>query len=134
MFPFVAIAGAISAAASVIKGASWIADQLDSSRTTSAGSKVGVKPQTEAKASSFEAALAAQAAGQTLPGGSTSAEAAKNSTPYAWVQPTRGTDYDTLARMQAGLAAYGHIGERHGNDAGSARQSSADGRAPITRS
>jgi hypothetical protein len=28
------------------------------------------------------------------------------------------TQYDVLARMNAGIVAYNHIGERHGNHAG----------------
>jgi hypothetical protein len=132
MFPIIAVAGAISAAASVIKGAAWLADQFDSTKAAAADGKTVAKPRTEAKVSPFEAALAAQAAGQSVPGRGADAAPAKNSTPFVMARPANGIDYDSLARMQAGLAAYGHVGDRHGQDP---REPSGRGEdAPITRS
>jgi hypothetical protein len=134
MFPLIAIAGAISAVASVAKGASWLSAHVGSSKTASAGGNAEVKSQTSAKASPFEAMLAAQAAGQTLPGNAAGASLAKGATQSAMVPPIHGTDYDTLARMKAGMAAYSHIGERHGNHAGAAGTSGSDDDKPVTRS
>lgn len=121
MFPLIAIGGAISAVASVIKGASWLSDKLGSSQAAgAAGAKPGAKAQTDAKFAPFAAALAAQAAGQTLPGSSSGAATGQISATSAAVPLMHGTDYDSLARMQAGMAAYSHIGERHGNHSGAA--------------
>ena len=50
MFPLIAIAGAISAVASVAKGASWLSAHVGASKTASAGGNAEVKPQTSAKA------------------------------------------------------------------------------------
>jgi hypothetical protein len=62
MFPLAIIAGVVGAVASAAKGASWLSDQLDSTKgSASAGGKTEAKPATTAKASQFEAALAAQA-------------------------------------------------------------------------
>ena len=63
---------------------------------------------TDAKATSFEAALAAQVAGQGLPT-SPPAPAAR----VVAATPPHGTDYDALARMKAGLFAYGQVGPHH---------------------
>jgi hypothetical protein len=133
MFPIIAIGGAISAVASVIKGASWVSDRLSASGSASTGGKDAAKPTAAAKASPFEAALAAQAAGQTLPGSSTRSAAAASAAQAATVPPGHVTDYDTVARMKAGMAAYTHIGERHGNHAGVATLQGADDDKPITR-
>jgi hypothetical protein len=138
MFPIIAIGGAISAVASVIKGVSWLSDKLGSSTAAAASGKAGVKSATEAKVSPFEDALAAQAAGQTVPGSGAGNATAGNPPLYAMVQPTHGTDYDTLARMKAGMAAYGHIGEHHGNHPGAGKPAGSpvgsDDDRPVTRS
>ena len=134
MFPLIAIAGAISAVASVAKGASWLSAHVGASKTASAGGNAEVKPQTSAKASPFETVLAAQAAGQTLPGNAAGASLAKGATPSAIASPIHGTDYATLARMQAGMAAYSRIGDHQRNHAGAAGSTGADDDKPITRS
>jgi hypothetical protein len=134
MFPLIAIAGAISAVASVAKGASWLSAHVGASKTASAGGNAEVKPRASGKASPFEAVLAAQAAGQTLPGNATGSPAAKSAAPSAMVSPIHGTDYDTLARMQAGMAAYSRIGDHHGNHAGAAGSTGSEDDKPITRS
>lgn len=135
MFPLIAIGGVIGAVVSAIQGASWLSDHLDSSKAASAGGKAAAKPPAEAKVSPFEAALAAQAAGQTLPGSGSSAASANSPTPAtAIVPPIHGTDYDTLARMKAGIVAYSHIGERHGNHAGAVKPPGSDDNKPITQS
>jgi hypothetical protein len=103
MFPLIAIAGAISAVASVAKGASWLSAHVGAAKTASADGNAHGKPQTSAKASPFEAVLAAQAAGQTLP------VSARHQPTARCTAPT-----DALARMKAGLVAYNHVGEHHG--------------------
>jgi hypothetical protein len=110
MFPLLAIGGVIGAVMSVAKGASWLSDQLDATKNAaSAGGKSETRPATDAKATSFEATLAAQVAGQSLPA-STPAPSAQ----VAGVTATQpGTDYDALARMRAGVFAYSHVGEHH---------------------
>ncbi len=109
MFPIVAIGGVIGAVFSVAKGASWLADQLDSSKSTaSVGGKGEAKPATSeaaTKASPFEAALSAQVAGQTLPASPSAAS----------VPVLHAPDYDASARIKAGVVAYNHIGEHRGN-------------------
>ena len=45
-----------------------------------------------------------------------------------------GTVYDSLARMNAGMAAYSQIGEHHGNRAGVTRPPGADDDKPVTQS
>jgi hypothetical protein len=133
MFPLIAIAGVISAVASAAKGASWLSDKVNPTGTAAAsGGKTGVKPPTDAKVSPFEATLAAQAAGQTLPGSSTGTVVATRPMTSPMVPPIHGTDYDSLARMQAGLTAYGQIGQHHGNHAGSAKPPGAEDGKPIT--
>jgi hypothetical protein len=128
MLPFIAIGGAISAAATVIKGASWLADKLGSSKAaTSAAYKARIAP--------FEAALAAQAAGQTVPVSGTAATRAESPAASAMIlPPSHGTDYDALARMNAGMLAYNRIGEHHGNRAGADNPTGAGGDRPIMRS
>jgi len=128
MFPLLAIGGVIGAVVSVAKGASWLSDQLDSTKNAaSAGGKLESRPANEAKTSPFEAALAAQVAGQSLP--------TSTATPSAQVASVtamqHGTDYDALARMKAGAFAYSHLGEHHshqkpashGSDAATVAQS-----------
>jgi hypothetical protein len=128
MLPLIAIGGAISAVASVIKGVSWVADQLGSSKAATAAAD-------KAKIAPFEAALAAQAAGQTVPGsGGTAALPANTPAPIGIVPTTHGTDYDTLARMQAGFAAYNHIGEHRANHAGADNKTATNDVKPVTRS
>jgi hypothetical protein len=128
MFPIIAIGGAISAATSLIKGASWLSDHLGPSSTAAAsGGKAAVKSQPQAMASPFEAALAAQSAGQSMPGSgmggaATGSAATGGVMSAATVPPIHGTDY----RMQAGIAAYDHIGEHHGNRAAPARPEGTD--------
>jgi hypothetical protein len=133
MFPLIAIGGAISAVASVIKGASWVSDKLSSSGSAATSGKDAARPESAAKASPFEAALAAQGAGQTLPGSGTRPAAATSAAQATTVPPSHVTDYDTVARMKAGMAAYTHIGERHGNHAGAAIPPGTDEDKPITR-
>ena len=111
MFPLVAIGGVIGAVFSIAKGASWLSDQLDASKgPTSVGGKATAQAQIGGKASPFEAALAAQVAGQSVPPGPTVAPAPSNVLPSP-----HGTDYDTLARTKAGIAAYSHIGAHRGS-------------------
>jgi hypothetical protein len=94
MLPLIAIAGVIGAVMSVAKGAAWASDQVDSTKgAASVGGKGGSKAQIDAKSATFADALAAQVAGQT---------------------PSQGTDYDAMARMKAGFAAYNHVGAHHG--------------------
>src|SRR5689334_17219455 len=120
MFPLVAIGGVIGAVMSIAKGASWLADQLDSTKgATSVGGKAEAKPTADAKASQFEAALAAQVAGQKAP---------VSSVPAANVPLTHGTDYDSLARMKVGMLAYTHVGEHR---SAHAKQPSASGDAQF---
>jgi hypothetical protein len=131
MFPLIAIAGVISAVASVAKGTVWLSDKLGATDgSASPGAKTAAKPQTAARTSPFEAALAAQSAGQTLPAGGNGTVAAGAPTAAATVPSTvpatRGTDYDSLARIRAGVAAYGHIGEHRGNHTGAAKAPGAD--------
>jgi hypothetical protein len=128
MLPLIAIGGVISAVASVFKGASWLSDKLSSSST--AASAVNPAAKTDAKFAPFEAALKAQVAGQTLPGSSAGATAATSLAPSA-VSLIHGTDYDSLSRMQAGMAAYSHIGEHHGSHPGAANPPGAVDDKPI---
>jgi hypothetical protein len=111
MFPLVAIGGVIGAVFSIAKGASWLSDQLDSSKApASVGGKGAAKPAADAKSpSQFEAALEAQVTGQTVPASaaSTAVTSTQSSVPVSQL----GTSYDTLARTKAGLGAYGHVGE-----------------------
>jgi hypothetical protein len=125
MLPLVAIGGVIGAVMSVVKGASWLSDQLGSSNTASVGGKGDAKAATGASTSPFETALAAQAAGQTVPTGTTSdAPAASPTLSPSMVTATHGVDHDALARMNAGLAAYNHVGQRHGKHPGGAAKPS----------
>src|SRR5438874_10313878 len=110
MFPLIAIGGAIGAALSVAQGASWLADKLGSTKATaSPGGKADA--QAQALSPRFEAALAAQAAGQVLP---TGAATTGLSASVAMLPTGHGTDYDALARMKVGILAYGRAGEHHG--------------------
>ena len=111
MLPLLAVGGVIGAVMSIAKGASWLSDQFDSATSSaSAGGKADAVP-TDAKASSFETTLAAQAAGQAVPPGVSDVASTTMTGPVA--SPTmmpalHGTDYEALARMRAGLFAYSH--------------------------
>jgi hypothetical protein len=132
MLPLLVIGGVIGAIASIAKGGSWLSDQISGSDgTASAGGKGGLAPLTEAQSSSFAATLAAQAAGQGVP---TSALATV--TPPApastMIPQLHGTDYDSLARLQAGTFAYSHIGEQHKHHA--TQPHDADGSTAVAGS
>src|SRR5262249_2634454 len=110
MLPLVAIGGVIGAIVSVAKGASWLSDQVSgSANSASAGGKGGLPELTEAQASSFAATLAAQGAGQAVPG-SAVATAAPTPAPSMTAR-VHATGYDTRARLQAGTIAYSQIGQ-----------------------
>jgi hypothetical protein len=117
MFPLIAIGSAIGAVVSIVQGVNWLSDQLGSSKATgSTGGKADTKVQEASKVSPFEQALAAQVAGQPVPGTGNNVPASQTS-PIAQgiLQATAApsmhrTDYNSLARMQAGIAAYGSIG------------------------
>ena len=131
MLPFLVIGGVIGAIASVAKGGSWLSDQISGSEgTASAGGKGGLAPLTEAQSSSFAAALAAQAAGQGMPT-STLATASPAPAP-SMIPQLHGTDYNSLARLQAGTFAYSHIGEQHKHHA--AQPQDADGSSAVAGS
>jgi hypothetical protein len=131
MFPLVAIGGVIGAIVSVAKGASWLSDQLGSTKGTgSVGGKTEVKPGSDAKASSFQAALAAQAAGQSVPPSASTAPTTLPAAASSAMLPAQqhGPDYDAIARMKAGIFAYSHVGEhRDGHDKATQPSSGADG-------
>ena len=141
MFPLIAIGGAIGAILSTIKGASWVSNQIDAAKGADATATSDKQSQT-AGAASFEKALAAQAAGQSVPTAAGNAPAAAAPAPAvaapapasaAAPAPTptpapagilaaaQGTDYASLARMQAGIAAYGSVGEHRGHHSGHPR-------------
>jgi hypothetical protein len=106
------VGGIIGAVVSAIQGGSWLSDKIDAAHAASAGGKSGATSQTAANTSPFEAALAAQAAGQSLPSTTGGLAAISSPTLSAAIVPaTHGTDYDSLARMKAGIMAYSHIGE-----------------------
>jgi hypothetical protein len=136
MFPLIAIGGAIGATVSIAQGVSWLVDKLDSARATpSAGGKADGKPQADARASAFEAALAAQAAGQVLPTGTGNAGTAAAALPAtAMISAPRGTDYDALARMKVGILAYDHVGERRDDRSGNGKSTGYDDNQPVARS
>jgi hypothetical protein len=119
MLPLLAIGGVIGALFSIGKGAHWVADQVTSSGEGSASAdKSSATPQS-AQAAAFSAALAAQGAGQTVPGAAGAAQASSAAVPAVASSSSiiglpHGTDYDTLARVQAGIAAYGKVGDGHG--------------------
>ena len=127
MFPIAIIAGVIGAVVSGAQGASWVSDHLDSSKAASAGGKAEATPQADAKAPSFDAALAAQVTGQSVPA-STPVTSTQSSVPVSQL----GTSYDTLARTNAGIAAYSHIGEHRNSQAKQSTGTSDD--SPVTRS
>jgi hypothetical protein len=134
VFPLIAIAGVVSAVVSVAQGTSWLSGKINPANAgATSGSKAAAKPPADAKVSPFEATLAAQAAGQTLPGSRTGTVAAMSPMASSMVPPIHGADYDSLARMKAGLAAYGQIGQHHGNHTGSAKPSGAEDDKSITQ-
>jgi hypothetical protein len=129
------VGGIIGAVVSAIQGASWISDQVGPSNATSAGGKAAPKSSADAKASPFEAALAAQIAGQTVPASANPVVAASTPALSAVMPPlTHGTDYDALARMKAGVVAYSHIGEHRANPTGTGSSPGAAGDAAVSRS
>ena len=131
MLPLLVIGGVIGAVAYIAKGGSWLSSQVsDANGSASAGGKGGLTPLTEAQMSSFSATLAAQAAGQGVP---TSTLATVSPAPASTMIPQlHGTDYDSLARLQAGTFAYSHIGEQHKHHA--AQPQAADGSAAVAGS
>lgn len=130
MLPLVAIGGVIGAIVSVAKGASWLSDQINGTKNSgSAGGKAGPTALSDAQASSFAATLAAQTAGQSVPA---SAPVATASIPV--VPHVNATDYSTLDRVKAGVVAYSHIGEHHGNQAGAVKQAAPDDTTTVTQS
>jgi hypothetical protein len=131
MLPLLVIGGVIGAVASIAKGGSWLSGQVsDANGSASAGGKGGLTPLTEAQMSSFSAALAAQAAGQGVP---TSTLATASPAPASSMIPQlHGTDYDSLARLQAGTFAYSHIGEQHKHHAGQTQDTG--GSTPVAGS
>ncbi len=113
--------GAIGAVVSAIKGGSWVSDQIGAAKSgASVGGKTAGTSQTDAAAAPFAAALAAQAAGQTLPTSSSGVVAATGSaapsTPA--VLPIHSSQYDVLARVNAGIAAYNKVGQHQATHAG----------------
>ena len=131
MLPLLVIGGVIGAIASVAKGGSWLSEQISSSEgSASAGGKGGLTPLTEAQSSSFAATLAAQAAGQGMPT-STLATATPAPAP-SMIPQLHGTDYDSLARLQAGTFAYSHLGEQHKHRG--AQPQDADGTSAVAGS
>ena len=115
MFPIAIVAGVIGAVVSGAQGASWLSDHIGSTKNTaSVGGKSEPTSQTDAKSSpSFEAALAAQVTGQSVP----SSASATTATPAsAHVAQQFGTDYDALERAKAGISAYSRVGEHHSSD------------------
>jgi hypothetical protein len=133
MLPLLVIGGVIGAVASIAKGGSWLSSQVsDANGSASAGGKGGLTPLTEAQMSSFSATLAAQAAGQGMP---TSTLASASPVPaLSMIPQLHGTDYDSLARLQAGTFAYSHIGEQHKHYAGESKPQDADGSAAVAGS
>ena len=127
MFPIAIVAGVIGAVVSTAEGATWASQHLGSSNSSSVGSKTATSGESDAK-SSFEATLAAQVTGQSVPTGTTSTSAT-TSTVAATQQLT---GYDTLARTQAGIAAYGQVGEHHNSQTGS--KSDASDVSPLVKS
>ena len=116
MLPIMIVGGVLGAVISAVQGGSWLSDHINSAQSSaSVGGKGTTGTQVDAKASPFESVLAAQAAGQTLPASTDTPPAASLPTPAATlVQPTHGTDYTSLARLNAGITAYHHVGDHHG--------------------
>ena len=104
MFPIIAIGTVIGAVASVIKGANWLTDHVSPTPDTNAAPADG--KQADGPGAAFQAALAAQGAGQPLPAASVAASAAIPGAAVPVIPQTHGTDYQSLAQIRAGLAAY----------------------------
>ena len=126
MVPILAIASVVSATAAVIKGAVWLADQMSSDgKAGPVADKGAPKPGDAAASGPFQAALSAQMAGQTMPGaptvppisGAPTAPGAPVSTD-ATVATLQLSKDDVRARVQAGMTAYGRVGERHAEPTG----------------
>ena len=126
MFPILAIASVVSATAAVIKGAVWLADQMSNDDKAAPVAEKGAAKSGDAAASGpFQAALSAQMAGQTMPGaptvppvsGSPTTPSAAVSTD-ATVATLQLSKDDVRARVQAGMTAYGRVGERHAEPTG----------------
>jgi len=133
MLPLAIVGGVLGAVVSAIQGASWLSDQIGPSNATSAGGKGAPKAQADARNSPFEAALAAQVAGQTVPASANPVVAA-TAPATVMAPPTHGTDYDALARMKAGVVAYSHVGEHRANQAGAGKSPGAVADAAVSRS
>jgi hypothetical protein len=118
MFPIAIVAGVIGAVVSTAQGASWIQDHLGSSGdASSVGGKSDAKsPSSAGTSPSFEAALAAQVTGQSVP---TSTTTGTTGTAVAATVASvhQATAYDTLERTKAGIATYGHVGEHRNGHA-----------------
>ena len=129
MFPIAIVAGVIGAVVSGAQGVSWLSDHIGSTKNTaSVGGKSEPTSQTDAKSSpSFEAALAAQVTGQSVPT-STPVTPTQSSVPVSQL----GTSYDTLARTNAGIAAYSQVGEHRNGHTKQSTGTSDDN--PVTRS
>ena len=104
MFPIIAIGTVIGAVASVIKGASWLKDHAGAAQDTNAAPDAG--KQADRPGAAFQAALAAQGAGQVVPVAATPPSTAAAGNGLLVIPLTHGTDYQSLAQMRAGLAAY----------------------------
>ena len=104
MFPIVAIGTVIGAVASMIKGASWLKDHASAATDTGAARDAG--KQADGPGAAFQAALAAQAAGQVVPVASTPASPAVAGSGLLVIPQTHQTDYQSLAQIRAGIAAY----------------------------
>jgi len=107
MLPLLAIGGVIGAVMSVAKGASWLSDQLGTTKGAASAGGKAAPPAATASKSQFDAALAAQVAGQSVP--------IQPSTPTAALPQQHGTDYATLGRLRAGVAAYSQVAEHRDN-------------------
>lgn len=142
MFPILAIGTAISATATLIKGAMWLSDRISSARDEADAPGQAEAGASKPGRSSFDAALAAQSARQELPAdasapaGPTIETAPQILLPSdtqqesARVRPTlpsgpliaglplsdamrQMAQDDVQARVHAGMTAYGRLGERH---------------------
>ena len=114
MFPIVAIGTVIGAVASVIKGASWLKDHVSSAEDAGAAPEAG-KP-ADGPGAAFQAALAAQGAGQVMPAAPAPGSTAGSGNGLLVIPQTHDTDYQSLAQMRAGLAAYQAADLRRSHD------------------
>jgi hypothetical protein len=116
MFPIAIVAGVIGAAVSVAQGASWVQNHVGpSGSASSVGGKSDATSQTSGSTSaSFDAVLAAQAAGQSVPTSTTSTPVSTSSA--LTTQAHQLTSYDTLERTKAGVAAYSHAGQHRNSE------------------